>query len=123
MLSLIAVFALSAGYLPWWLVRGLCLWELVFPTFGRDGHPGYAAAEPSLPSPALTPPDDRCFYYCFVCLEKPATYLSLQQNQDTGFFGAATDAVMMKDQAVALRVRIVARLRSLGYREQADRLL
>ena len=63
------------------------------------------------------------FLLLFVCLEKPATYLSLQQNQDTGFFGAATDAVMMKDEAVALRVRIVARLRSLGYREQADRLL
>ena len=47
----------------------------------------------------------------------------LRAEPDTGFFSAGTDAVMMKDEAVALRVRIVARLRSLGCREQADRLL
>ena len=65
LVSLAATFSLSAGYLPWWAVRSVCLCELLVPTFG---HPGYATEAPLLDLPVLTPPDNRCFYYCFVCL-------------------------------------------------------
>ena len=40
-ISFALVFYLSAGSYPWWCVKALCLWELLWPTFGKrplDSH-------------------------------------------------------------------------------------
>ena len=35
--GMVTAFSLSCGLLPWWLVRIMCIWEFIMPTFGGNG--------------------------------------------------------------------------------------
>ena len=35
--GMVTTFSLSCGLLPWWLVRIMCIWEFIMPTFGGNG--------------------------------------------------------------------------------------
>jgi hypothetical protein len=78
--------------------------------------------EPQLSGHLLTPPDDRCFYYCFVYDSVPDLYLACAQN-DAGFFLDTEDAKRFAKDADDFRDRVVARIRLAGFHQQADRLL
>ena len=47
--------------------------------------------QPQLSGHLRTPPDDRCFFYCFVYDSAPDAYLACAQN-DAGFFLETEDA-------------------------------
>jgi hypothetical protein len=85
-------------------------------------HPGYATNVPLLSSPILTPPDHRCWYYCFVFGQNYDRCRALLQHP-TGFFVESDDAIMMLREAISVRDSVIAKMRALGLHQQADRLL
>jgi hypothetical protein len=85
-------------------------------------HPGFISSQRQLSGHLLTPPDDRCFYYCFVYDSAPDLYLACAQN-DAGFFLDTEDAKRFAKGADDFRDRVVARIRLAGFHAQADRLL
>jgi hypothetical protein len=78
--------------------------------------------QPQLSGHLRTPPDDRCFFYCFVYDSAPDAYLVCAQN-DAVFFLDVEDAKRFAKEADDFRDRVVARIRLAGLHAQADRLL
>ena len=110
-----------AGDLPLGLCKAACLAALVWPTFGREEHPGYAQAAMELPGPVSTPPDGWCFYYCWVCWLDPKTYLAMAR-WPSGHLKNRGDQNRMLTAAQGVHEKVLGRMRSAGDEEAVRRL-
>ena len=118
--SCAVAFALTWD-LPLGLCKAACLAALVWPTFGREDHPGYGQRAIVLPEPVGTPPDGWCFYYCWACWLEPSKYLAMAR-WPSGHLKNRGDQKRMLLAAKGVYERVLARMRVAGDEEAVVRL-
>ena len=119
----ISFLLVSVDFLPWPLVPFFLAKELLNPTFGDEGHPGYRCPQGSLSKVLKTPPDGDCFYYCMAAYRNLECFLSWRQQQTVDGWYPPSVAPRASSLARDVRDQVVLFMRSHGANAQADRLL